>query len=424
MRFLLAIFMALFVFSCQKNKPVDQPEKKSGFELPVPPDWTTESFPVPPSFAPEISFQGVEDIRFAPGWSKPGSEDYWTYAFVWKLEGTPVIDSVVVAGYLKSYYTGLIHANAVGKGIPPDKIQEAEVTLNPSDSPVEFRGTIDMLDYMTQRPIRLHFVIRVATCLMENRTFVYHELSPKPETDAVWPRLDSLWHGFACADTIVYRTEKLIIKKLAKATYQHISFLNSHDFGRVECNGMIVVDNNEAILFDTPVDDGAALELIRFLSDSMKMKLVGVVPTHFHEDCVGGMEAFNQRGIAGYASKRTIALWQKKERRFSKSWIEFADTLTLRVGREIVHISYPGAGHSEDNVVGYFPGDHILFGGCLVKALGASKGNLEDANVNAWSGTVNAVKEKYPDLRVVIPGHGNAGTTALLEYTSRLFDTN
>jgi metallo-beta-lactamase class B len=418
----LPILFLIGCFSCQPPKPAEEEHKPTSFALPVPDGWTTETFPVPPSFATGIPFKGVEDIRFAPGWSKPGSEDYWTYAFLWNLEGTPLIDSVVVAAYLKSYYTGLIHANAKGKGIPADKIPEAAVTMSPSDNPSKFRGTIDMLDYMTQRPITLHFVIRVVTCPMENRVFVFHELSPKQEADGVWPKLDSLWHGFACADSVVYRTGKLIIKKLTKATYQHISFLNSQDFGRVACNGMIVIDSNEAILFDTPVDDAASVELIGFLSDSMKMRIVGVVPTHFHEDCVGGIEAFNQRGISGYASKRTVALWQKKQRQFSRPWIQFEDTLTLKVGRERVYIGYPGPGHSEDNVVGYFPGDRVLFGGCLIKALGASKGNLEDATVNAWSGTVSGIKRKYPDIQVVIPGHGNAGTTALLDYTRTLFN--
>jgi metallo-beta-lactamase class B len=422
MRYYLLLIL-FFGISCQPGKPVEQEHKPTTFVLPVPDGWTTETFPVPPSFATDMPFNGVEDIRFAPGWGKSGSADYWTYAFVWKLEDTPVIDSAAVAGYLKSYYTGLIQANGEGKGIPRAKMGVAEVTLKPSDKPQEFRGTIGMLDYMTQLPITLNFIVKVATCTIENRVFVFHELSPKPETDAVWPMLDSLWRDFACTDQVVYRSEKLIIKKIANATYQHISFLNSRDFGRVECNGMIVVDHHEALVFDSPVDDAASVELIRYLTDSMNLKLVGIVPTHFHEDCVGGMEAFNQHEIPGYASKRTVALLLRKERQFSRPWIAFEDSLTLKVGREAVHVSYPGPGHTNDNVVGYFPGDHVLFGGCLIKEVGASKGNLEDANTGAWSETVGSVKKQYPDIRVVIPGHGTAGGTALLDYTRSLFNT-
>jgi metallo-beta-lactamase class B len=35
-----------------------------------------------------------------------------------------------------------------------------------------------------------------------------------------------------------------------------------------------------------------------------------------------------------------------------------------------------GEGHTKDNVVGYFPSENVMFGGCLVKELNASKGYL------------------------------------------------
>ena len=63
----------------------------------------------------------------------------------------------------------------------------------------------------------------------------------------------------------------------------------------------------------------------------------------------------------------------------------------------------------------------MLFGGCLIKELEAGKGYLGDANVAAWSGTVEAVKQAYPDVRVVVPGHGEPGDGKLLNYTIGLF---
>ena len=198
MRYLLFTFLVLIGSSCQQSKPADLAVEKSGFILPAPPKWTTESFPVPPSFAPEISFRGVEDIRFAPGWSKPGSDDYWTYAFVWKLEGSPVIDWGAVEDYLKAYYTGLIQANGEGKGIPRSKMGEAAVELTPSGSPGEFRGEIHMMDYMTQQPITLRFVIEVNVCPEIEQVYVFHRLSPKSESDPVWDKMNELWRDFKC----------------------------------------------------------------------------------------------------------------------------------------------------------------------------------------------------------------------------------
>ena len=73
------------------------------------------------------------------------------------------------------------------------------------------------------------------------------------------------------------------------------------------------------------------------------------------------------------------------------------------------------------NVVGYFPEDKVVFGGCLIKTVGAGKGNLEDANVAAWPATVSKVKATYSKAEIVIPGHGKTGGTELFDYTIKLF---
>ena len=39
-----------------------------------------------------IKYSGVEDIRFAPGWGNAKSNEYWTYAFLWYLDGTVIIN--------------------------------------------------------------------------------------------------------------------------------------------------------------------------------------------------------------------------------------------------------------------------------------------------------------------------------------------
>jgi len=66
--------------------------------------------------------------------------------------------------------------------------------------------------------------------------------------------------------------------------------------------------------------------------------------------------------------------------------------------------------------------DNVLFGGCLVKEVGAGKGNLEEANPTAWPESVRNVKAKYPDVKMVVPGHGAWGGIELLDYTINLFE--
>ena len=62
-----------------------------------------------------------------------------------------------------------------------------------------------------------------------------------------------------------------------------------------------------------------------------------------------------------------------------------------------------------------------MFGGCLIKELDANKGYLGDANVSEWSATVEKVKKEYPDVKIIVPGHGDYGDKKLLDYTINLF---
>ena len=219
---------------------------------------------------------------------------------------------------------------------------------------------------------------------------------------------------------ILYRSDNLIIKKLSAHVYQHISFLNTESFGRVECNGMIVGNGREAVIFDTPTNDTGSAELISYLIRS-HYKIIAIVPTHFHDDCVGGLDKFNEYNIPCYASNKTIALLKSKGKAFYNQIHGFNKKLTLPVGNKKVYVKYFGQGHTKDNVVGYFPEDKAVFGGCLIKEVDAGKGYLGDANVAAWPATVTKVKKAYPDAEIVIPGHGKTGGTALFDYTIKLF---
>ncbi|HEU4608625.1 MAG TPA: MBL fold metallo-hydrolase, partial [Chitinophagaceae bacterium] len=144
-----------------------------------------------------------------------------------------------------------------------------------------------------------------------------------------------------------------------------------------------------------------------------------VIPTHFHNDCLGGLKAFDKHHIPSYAYFKTIAL--AKENNFAIPRNSFSDSLALKVGQETVIAKFFGEGHTKDNIVGYFPAEKVMFGGCLIKELGAGKGYLGDANVAAWSNTVEKVRNEFPNVKIIVPGHGAYGNKRLLDYTIRLF---
>jgi metallo-beta-lactamase class B len=223
------------------------------------------------------------------------------------------------------------------------------------------------------------------------------------------------------SDSTIYKTETLEVHKISDHVYTHISFLQTESFGRVACNGMIIINKKQAVVFDTPADNESAAALIEFVREKLNGTIKAVVATHFHADCIGGLKMFHDNKIPSYANQRTIDILQKKAVSPVIPQNGFEQTLTLAVGSEKVYARYFGEGHTRDNCIGYFPKDKAVFGGCLIKEVGASKGNLEDANVYAWPETVSRLKQKYPDARIVIPGHGKSGGTELFDYTINLF---
>lgn len=217
----------------------------------------------------------------------------------------------------------------------------------------------------------------------------------------------------------VYKTNSLIVIQVAENSFKHTSFLQTNDFGNVPCNGLIVRSSNEVIIFDTPTNDSSSEELIKWITGSLHCKINAIIPTHFHDDCLGGLKAFHKNNIPSYAFLKTIELAKKNNYAVPKN--SFSDSLILKAGDETVTARFLGEGHTIDNVVGYFAGDNVLFGGCLIKELGASKGYLGDANVKDWSATVERVKKEYPEAKIIVPGHGEHGNQKLLDYTITLF---
>lgn len=166
------------------------------YHLSSPANWDVERFPIPIGFAPQIPYKGVEDIRFTPGWAKATSDEYWTYAFLWYLDGDIKMDSKTVESNLKLYYAGLITAN--GSNIStPIVTSFKEITKDNNDLKT-YLGTISLFDYMAKQPLVLNCKVHVTACTDKTKAFIFYELSPKPIAHAVWHSLDKLWTDFKC----------------------------------------------------------------------------------------------------------------------------------------------------------------------------------------------------------------------------------
>ena len=99
----------------------------------------------------------------------------------------------------------------------------------------------------------------------------------------------------------------------------------------------------------------------------------------------------------------------------------FKDSLNLQLGSTAINCYYLGAGHSMDNIVVWIPSEKVLFPGCLVKEINAKGlGNTVDGDLKAYPETIEKVLRKFPDAKIVIPGHGAFGGIELVRHTKKL----
>ncbi len=218
-----------------------------------------------------------------------------------------------------------------------------------------------------------------------------------------------------------YESAELVIEQLTDHTFIHISYLNTNDFGKVRCNGLVVREGEKALIIDAPTNSIASLELINWIEKEIECEIVGVVVSHFHEDALGDLGEFHKRGISSYSNTLTIELAQSDSSRVLPT-TGFSERLEIAIQNQQVANEYFGRGHTKDNIVSYFPNEKVLYGGCLIKSLQAGKGYLGDADTTEWSKTVQKVKARYTDVEFVVPGHGKPGGSELLDYTIQLFE--
>ncbi len=219
---------------------------------------------------------------------------------------------------------------------------------------------------------------------------------------------------------IVYHTENLIIHQLTGSVFIHETFLDTDDYGKVSCNGMVVLNNGEAVIADTPSENTAAVELIKWLEDEMKVKIKAVVVNHHHIDCLGSLALFHQENIPSYSSSVTAKL--AAEDGYEVPQNTFKDVLELRVGKLSIVNQFFGPAHAPGNIISCVKEEGVIFGGCMIKSLNAGKGNLADADIEAWSETLRKTKQAFPSTKYVIPGHGKSGGMNLIDYTIKMFE--
>jgi len=224
-------------------------------------------------------------------------------------------------------------------------------------------------------------------------------------------------------EKVIQISPDLKLIPLSESFYVHISYFNYPDFGRVASNGLIFIQKGKALLIDTPGDNQQTKQLVNFLRDSLQIEIKKIIVGHSHNDCIGGLDYLHSLRIESVSGLLTQDICRNENLPVPNTTFQKKMQFDF-LGKTIV-CQYFGGGHTQDNIVVYFPEEKVLFGGCLIKSLQSrSLGYTGEADMDNWDKTVEQLLKTYPEIDFVIPGHGAYGDASLLTHTINLVKKN
>ena len=154
--------------------------------------WGKEIFPFPISFAKNINYEGIAEVRFPPkGWRTIGHDFFWTYTYAWSIDVNSKITATELTTDLEKYFDGL---NNVTETNNLDQKATATISKNKRKKRTTFfKGAVDTYDhFVTNKRIVLNVLIESHYCKKEKKTVLLFKFSPKGYKHKVWETLKSI----------------------------------------------------------------------------------------------------------------------------------------------------------------------------------------------------------------------------------------
>src|SRR3989338_8040497 len=166
------------------------------------------------------------------------------------------------------------------------------------------------------------------------------------------------------------------VVKLAEGVYGFIGKEGATNSG-------FVVTNEGVVVIDTQGPKELALLLKKKIHEITNKPVVYVINTHFHGDHIFGNQYFKKaREIISHENTNRNLIEKDKQHReqfkkfFGENSLEgfeltlptktFKNTLSLRIGGKTIELAYLGKGHTDGDIIVYFPIERIMFGGDLL----------------------------------------------------------
>lgn len=183
--------------------PLAEPGDSATLLPKTPPDWRFERIDFPLPFAPELKYDGFEELSFAPGMFNAESDTYFTYIFAMHLTNEITVDAGLLQSLLETYFRGLCRTVAKGTDFHIDLSKISATVHEVHNEAVRSRPfvvTLDTFDpFVTGKPLKLHLEVLVVE-RSRNDHRIFAAISPKPADSPVWTLLRKLTREFRTND--------------------------------------------------------------------------------------------------------------------------------------------------------------------------------------------------------------------------------
>jgi hypothetical protein len=194
-RKILSIFGLVFFLSLPSHAQQTQAQL-----LKEPAAWQFERFPLPPTFTPDFSYKGVEELRFSPGMFNKDSTDYFTYAFVAELDNVTSISQNDIRQYLLDYFKGLCSSTAKNRNIVIDTSKIMVVVSRKKDAPsneITYDALLNIFGVFADgAPVKLNMEVEVLPDEKTKKVYLVFIASPLDKKDKVWNELYKIREDF------------------------------------------------------------------------------------------------------------------------------------------------------------------------------------------------------------------------------------
>ncbi len=113
--------------------------------------WGKEIIKIPFWFAPEINYEGYEDIRFAKGWEEIDSAGFWTLVFVWDMNLNTKPTAKLFEDTIKLYFDGLMKVVNEDKELIIPKTKASFLENKTKNGTTTFTGIVETYDAFTTK---------------------------------------------------------------------------------------------------------------------------------------------------------------------------------------------------------------------------------------------------------------------------------